>query len=113
MTKRIIGSYGSEEEAVNAVNNLEIQGYKPNDISIITNKDKTTKIKKDTDANIKSGKPGPKNNESFIDKVKRVFTDDITDPYEQLLELGVAKEDAKTHQGELKSEKFLVVVENK
>lgn len=112
MTKYIIGSYRSEEEAINIVNNLEKQGYKSKDISIITNKDKSDKIKQDTEVDVKSGKPDYKNDESFMDKIKRVFTDDITDPYEQLIELGVAKEDAKIHQGELKSENFLVVVES-
>ncbi|MEC5425367.1 general stress protein [Virgibacillus sp. C22-A2] len=110
MTKHIIGSYNSVEEAVNKVLDLKIEGHRAEDITVITNRNNKDDIENHTDVQVKSGIP-EKNSGSFTEKIKQIFTDDITNPYEQLIRLGIPEGQAKVNQGNLKSEKIIIVID--
>lgn len=112
MTKEIVGVYHEKEAAIDKIRDLKIQGYPADEITIITNRRKADDIRSDTGVEVQRGRPEHNSDDSFMNKVARVFTDDITDPAEQLISLGVPKEQAKVHRDDLKSGKIIIVVGN-
>ncbi|GAB3057292.1 general stress protein [Virgibacillus ainsalahensis] len=113
MTKEIKGAYRTEEEAVEAANDLRIQGYREGEITIVTNSRKSKKIKHETDVPVEKGISQKQDGESFMDKVDRLFADETTNPLDQLMELGINKEEAQLHQGNMKSGFYLILTEVK
>lgn len=113
MARQIVTACKKEDEAITAVKELEIEGYNPEDITVLTNKKNTGRLQWQTDVKMESGIPQDNRNHSFMEKIKQTFTDDITDPYDQLVRLGVPGNQAKRYQGMLKSGDILVTVEDK
>ncbi|MFC2947224.1 general stress protein [Virgibacillus sediminis] len=113
MARHVEGSYRKQEEAVEAVNKLKLEGYKPSQITVVTNNKKTDELKHDSSVQVEEGKKEKKKDESFMDKVDRLFADETTNPFNQLRDLGVDEEEAKLYQGDMKSRYYLVLVERK
>ncbi|MFC3041330.1 general stress protein [Virgibacillus xinjiangensis] len=111
MSKHIQGSYRKQESAVEAVNKLKLEGYKPSQITVVTNSKKTEELKYETSVNLEEGTKEKKKDESLMDKVDRLFADETTNPLNQLRDLGVNEEEAKQHQGDMKSGLYLVLVD--
>lgn len=110
MTKEIAGVYDSLEETIQKVENLEIKGYDQEKIAVITNNRKRDELDEETDVEVRSGIP-QKDTDTFKDKIVEFFTDDTVDPYIDLMEFGIPEEQAKVHQGDLKSGKMIVTLE--
>lgn len=110
MTKEIVGVYHEKEAAIDKIRDLKVQGYPAEEITIITNRRKADGMESDTGVEVQRGRPEHKRDDSFMNKVARIFTDDITDPDEQLISLGVPKEQADVHRNDLKSGKIIIVV---
>jgi len=110
MAKEIVGVYDKLEEAIEKIQGLEMKNYDHDKIAVITNSWKRKKLDEKTDVAVKTGLP-EKDTDSFKDKIVEFFTDDTVDPYLHLMEFGVPKEQAKVHQGDLKSGKMIVTLE--
>jgi len=110
MTKEIVGVYDSLEETIEKIQNLELKSYDQNQIAVITNSRKREKLNEETDVAVESGIPA-KDTYSLKDKIVEFFTDDTVDPYLHLMEFGISEEQAKVHQGDLKSGKMIVTLE--
>ncbi|GAB3801108.1 general stress protein [Virgibacillus kimchii] len=110
MTKEIAGVYDSLEETIRKVENLELKGHDQKKIAVITNSRKINELDEETDVKVRSGIP-EKDTDSFKDKIVELFTDDTVDPYIHLMEFGIPEEQAKVHQGDLKSGKMIVTLE--
>lgn len=110
MAKEIVGVYKKKEEAVEKVRDLKINGYAADEITIITNRKRADDMGDGVGVEVQHGRPEHKSDDSFMTKVSRIFTDDITDPDKQLIKLGVPKEQADVHRHDLKSGKIIIVV---
>ncbi|SDN76934.1 general stress protein [Alkalicoccus daliensis] len=78
MKKRIVGVFDSEKEVAAAVEDLKLEGHRPEEISLIAEKgEKTEWLEQETNAKIETPEEGSqKDNEenlSFMDKVKMAF----------------------------------------
>ncbi|WP_373895533.1 general stress protein [Virgibacillus natechei] len=117
MANQIIGSYSSKDEAVNVVERLELKGFIANNIIIFANSDYAKEMEKLTDVKVKSDGTANEDDESFMDKVKKVFTDQTdTDPHmalhEKLINAGISEHQAKKYADEIKSGNILVVADD-
>ncbi|MFC4025374.1 general stress protein [Oceanobacillus longus] len=114
MAKHIIGAYNSEEEAVQAIGEFKLAGYKTEDLTILTNRNTNTKnhdLESYTDVTIEKGPYTPED-ASFFDKIKKVFKDEGTlniSPYEQLVNHGVDRKDAEKYTTNGKSFKLYLL----
>lgn len=118
MAKEIIGSYPSKDEAVNVVERLELKGFIAKNIIIFANSDYAKEMEKRTDVKVKSDGTTNEYDESFMDKVKKVFTDHTdTDSHielhEKLINAGVSEHQTKKYVDEIKSGNILVVADDK
>jgi len=110
MTKEIAGIYDSLEDTIQKIESLETKGHSQDKIAVITNSRKRNELDEETDVAVKAGIP-EKDTDSFKDKIVAFFTDDTVDPYLHLVEFGIPEEQAKVHQGDLKSGKMIVTLE--
>lgn len=111
LQKQIVGVYQKKGEAIDKIRDLTIEGFSVDAITIVTNRRKTDRIEDDTGVEVQRGKPDHKDDESIMNKIGRIFTDDITNPDEQLVTLGIPKEQAVVHRDDLKSGKIIIVVD--
>ncbi|WP_087974492.1 general stress protein [Oceanobacillus rekensis] len=102
MAKHIIGAYKSEEEAIQAISEFKLAGYKTDDLTILINRNskmKNNNLESYTDVNIEKG-PYIEEDASFWDKIKKLYTDEGSmniSHHEQLVNYGVSKEDAEKY----------------
>ncbi|RLL40348.1 YsnF/AvaK domain-containing protein [Oceanobacillus piezotolerans] len=106
MVKQVIGSYNSEEEAILAVNRLERDGFEAQDLTIVTNRRGNTEaLERQTNINVENGTASSKEDESFWESIKRLFTDEedtnSVNPTDQLINLGLTEEDAAVYREDL------------
>ncbi|UJL47468.1 general stress protein [Virgibacillus sp. NKC19-16] len=117
MAKEIIGSYPSKDEAVNVVERLELKGFVAKNITIFANSDHKKEMEKRTDVKVKSDATENEDDESFMDKVKKVFTgNSVTDSHielhEKLVNAGVSEHQAQKYSDEIESGNILVVADD-
>ena len=115
MTKLIIGSYHSEDDAVNAVAVYELKGHLAKNIIILTNQNNINEIKKQTDVEVKSNAPNSEEDSSLTDKIKKIFTYHSNielDTREKLIEFGLSPEDASKCMTEVNSGKIVVLADD-
>lgn len=74
MEKRVIGSYPSKTTALQKLNELLIQGYSKELITLVTNPDTERSIRSQTDVEVIALSSEPKNDESLGDKMKDFFS---------------------------------------
>ncbi|MCM3513526.1 MAG: hypothetical protein PWR19_1924 [Carnobacterium sp.] len=74
MEKRVIGSYPSKTTALQKLNELLIQGYSKELITLVTNPDTERSIHSQTDVEVIALSSEPKNDESLGDKMKDFFS---------------------------------------
>lgn len=109
MERYVVGSYASPQEAVNAVNKLQEEGYQKEDITLISSTESKNSISNTTDIVGTTNKTGidtedkkkDKDNRSIWKKIKESFSsndsnetdssqsnDDLLDAYQQDIENG-------------------------
>lgn len=109
MAKHIIGAYNSEEEAIQAISELKMAGYKTEDLTVLKNRNsrvKNNNMESYTDVTIEKG-PYTEEDATFWDKIKKLYSPEGTlgiPPHEQLVNFGVSEEDAKKYTAD--GEKF-------
>ncbi|WP_147805281.1 general stress protein [Alkalicoccus halolimnae] len=123
MAKRVIGAYEQESEIIEAVEQLEKQGYKPHEVLLLANEsDKISWLRKETDNPVDSAGGHTMSDEgeglSFWDKVKESFKGnisfhgkDLDNSGKSLVEYGLSSEQANTHEKEIQEGKVLVLVD--
>ena len=111
MTKEIVGVYKKKEDSLDKIRDLKINGYNAEKITIITNRKNVDDMWNETGVKVEHGRPKHRSDDSFMTKVTRILTDDITDPDRQLIKLGVPEEQANVHRHDLKSGKIIIVVD--
>ncbi|MBP1970090.1 hypothetical protein J2Z83_002206 [Virgibacillus natechei] len=116
MAIEIIGSYPSKDEAVNVVDRLELKGYNAKNIIIFANNDHSKDLEKRTDVKVKTD-PSENEDESFIDKVKKIFTehtdtDSHIELHEKLINSGVSEHQAKKYTDEVQAGNILVLADD-
>lgn len=115
MTEKVYGRFLSEEEAVHAVSNLELKGYKAKNITIFTNLSNPTKLEKHTDVKVESGIDQPAHNDSFMDKVKKVLLnepDSDLDIREKLTSRGVLEDEVDKCIADVEAGYVLVILDD-
>lgn len=97
MSKLIVGSYLSQEDAVKAINIYELTGHEAKNIIALTNEENKESLKDLTDVAVKSNSPKDDENLRMTDKIKNIFTDNADlelDTLDKLIEYGLSKDDA-------------------
>ena len=120
MDKKVIGVFQSEEEVRKAVENLKVDGFSPDEISIVAYESEDiswvrekTGVKEDT--NKQHSSTDEDNNESFWHKIKAAFVSDGLDGshsnayVNHFKELGLSEEEAKDYDGVVRNGKIVVV----
>lgn len=104
LTKRIIGAFKSQEEALETLDALEAEGYLTKDLQIFTtNKDSDT-LRGSTEVFVESGEAESEKEakQSLVDKVKSAvpFLDEPEEPSKvktKLIEIGVPEEEVSKY----------------
>ncbi|GAB3061231.1 general stress protein [Virgibacillus ainsalahensis] len=117
MGQEVFGPFSARDEAVNLVNSLELKGYSAQNITVFTHRNDTSDMKKHTDVNVESNVTEEKREESFTDKVKKIFFNDNTedtdsDIYDKLMDLGMSDQQASKYIEEIESGKILVIADD-
>lgn len=115
MTKLIVGTYHSREEAINAINIFELTGHESKNIIVLTNKENAKKL------NIKGlvKTDTPESNQkkpSFSNKFKDFFTRKIDfelDTVEKLVDYGISQEEAEKCLADVKAGKIVVLADDR
>jgi len=113
MTEKVYGRFLSEEEAVHAVSNLELKGYKAKNITIFTNLSNPSKLEKHTDVKVESSVDQSADNDSFMDKIKKVFVnepDRDLDIHEKLTSRGIPEDEIDKCIADVEAGYVLVVI---
>ncbi|PAV29719.1 hypothetical protein CIL05_10130 [Virgibacillus profundi] len=115
MTRQIFGSFDTKDEAIKTVDGLELKGYKAKNITIFANNDDTNDLALRTDVNVESSIVETDSDPSFVDKVKKVFTNDAgSHPYlhDKLIHSGISDKQASKYVDEIESGKILVIADD-
>lgn len=98
MTKLIIGMYDSEVEAINAVDSYELKGHEAKNITILTKSSLVeNELLKDTNVDVENTNSKNIESDTFMEKVKNIFTDHKDfkdDTLNALIDYGLTKEQA-------------------
>lgn len=73
MSKFVKGSYSSVSEAESAIDGLVAEGYSKKDITLVTNKDMSSSVENEG-VDVKTDTEANREDESFWEKIKNVFT---------------------------------------
>lgn len=114
MAKKVIGVFATEEEAEETIQNLESQGYKPEDLTILTDRGNAESLENESDVRLETGVSRNKQDESFMDKIKRAFMQDVgpeekLSTKERLGSHGLPEEQIPRYAKELESGNFLLL----
>lgn len=115
MSKLIVGSYLSEEEAVKAINVYELQGHEAKNIVVLTNDAHKKSLEKRTDVAVKSDTPENEETSTITDKIKEFFTANANlelDTQDKLIEYGLSREDAIRCMADVNLGKIVVLADD-
>ncbi|WP_147804648.1 general stress protein [Alkalicoccus halolimnae] len=126
MKKRVVGVYETKEEAVKIVENLQLEGNRPEEIVLLSNdKETTSRLRDETTVKTekleeeKEQKPEEEESPSFMDKLKTAFkgqtefkgdtsANNVKDPF-NFINLGFSEEEAEKYENEVKNGKIIVL----
>ncbi|MDN4525958.1 YsnF/AvaK domain-containing protein [Fictibacillus fluitans] len=118
MSKQVIGVYDSEEAVVTAVQQLQNKGYDTDDISVVTNHERShDNIEMRTGAEVDNLAELNRQEQTLFDKIKNAFTDDEprrdnTNLGERLEDLGIPSSTASSYATDVEAGKILLVVDS-
>ncbi|MEC2158089.1 general stress protein [Virgibacillus halodenitrificans] len=114
MTKEVFGPFQANDEVIRLVSNLELKGYKSENITVFANSDDFEELDKRTDVSVESSVTDEEE-PTFMDKVKRVFSNDAgTHPHlhDRLLNSAVTDKQAKEYVDAIEDGGVLVIANN-
>lgn len=114
MANIVVGSFSTESEAAEMVRDLENKGYKEEDITLLTSKGSSNQLDDQTDIQVENVGTGNKENESFMDKIKRALIQDVgpennLSTVEKLISYGLSEEQAKDYSRGLEAGNIVLV----
>lgn len=117
MTKRMLGSYETVEEALHAADVYALAGHSEDNIIMLTNEENATKLEGRTPVQIKTDNPSTEPEaESFMDKVKGVFTPAEEhvelDTTEKLTAFGLSQKEADSSMDKVKNGHIVIIVDD-
>src|SRR5690625_7000147 len=115
MAKLIIGSYTTEEYAINAINAYELKGHEDKNIILLTNISLPKMIENRTDVNVSNISHDVEKSPTLLTKIKRFIinhADIELDTIEKLVHFGLSKGQAETALAEVKAGKILVLADD-
>lgn len=115
MTKLIVGSYPSNEEAVKAVNIYELEGHEAKNIMMLTQPSNKDSLENLTDVAVVADEPTDNEDESFTKKVKNIITHHVEfslDTHEKLVHYGLSDEEAERCLTDVESGKIVVLADD-
>ncbi|WP_185959669.1 general stress protein [Lentibacillus cibarius] len=115
MAEEIFGPFDSVEDTVKTVNILELEGYSNTNITIFAHGKYADKLNDQTDVSVTSFDPESTQDQSFLEKIKKVFFNDIhetDDLYGHLLDRGLSEDQAKDYSNQVQSGKIVITAEN-
>lgn len=115
MSKQIVGSYFSIEEAVKAVNIYELEGHEAKNIIVLTNPENKELLDERTDVAVTDNAPNHKEPSSFTDKIKEMITHQVNfelDTHDKLVDYGLSNEDAKKCLADIQTGKTVVLADD-
>lgn len=117
MTKRMLGSYQTVEEALHAADVYALGGHSEDDIIMLTNDENAAKLEGRTPVQIKTDNP-PQHpeKETFMDKVKDAFSsadENIElDTTEKLTAFGLSQQEADSAMNGVKKGNIVIIVDD-
>lgn len=118
MSMQRIGAFSTEMDAIHAANNLELKGFKADNIIIFTKNSSPKKMKQYTDVHVHSDyHPHRNEDRSLLNKMKTTFTnseqeEETLNNYEKLIKLGFSKTEATKFMSELQTGYTLIIADD-
>ncbi|EDL64890.1 YsnF/AvaK domain-containing protein [Bacillus sp. SG-1] len=113
MEKHIIGAYDSTNEAAAVVEQLSRKGYSPEEILVVSNRDRLGSLENKTGLQVEHNNDTEPHEESMWDKIKEAFTvDDEDHSDDRLSKYGLSDDEARNYESELDDGKILIAVES-
>jgi exoribonuclease R len=110
MSKQIVGTYASDEEAIKAIHVYELSGHQSSNIVILTNEEKAKALETRTKVKIKTNAPKKKEEQKgFFKKMFSKADDFELDTHEKLVGFGLADEVAEKCLEDVKLGKIVVI----
>jgi uncharacterized protein (TIGR02271 family) len=112
MEKHIIGAYDSTNEAAAVVEQLSRKGYSPEEIMVVSNRDRLGSLENKTGLQVERDRT-EQNDPSMWDKIKDAFTlDEENHSENRLSKYGLPDDEASRYESKLDDGKILVAVES-
>ncbi|WP_421383793.1 YsnF/AvaK domain-containing protein [Bacillus salacetis] len=112
MEKHIIGAYDSTNEAAAVVEQLSRKGYSPEEITVVSNRDRLGSLESKTGLQVERDRT-EQHDPSMWDKIKDAFTlDEETHSNNRLSTYGLSDEEASRYESKLDDGKILIAVES-
>lgn len=111
LAEEVFGPFSTVEEAVKAVDVLELEGYSNGTITIFSHGKYADDINGKTDVSVTCTETSRDRKNSFMDKISNVIfngVDETKDIHAQLLEKGLSTEQAEQYAEHIKSGDILV-----
>ncbi|WP_174616123.1 general stress protein [Virgibacillus ihumii] len=111
MANEVYGPYGSEEEAIKAVDIMALKGLKAENITILANRKMSKQMEKWTDANVESSAEDDSKS-SVFSKIKGIFTDEEETEVnfrDRLIELGLSETQAEKFEKIIESGQIIIL----
>ncbi|TYS14510.1 YsnF/AvaK domain-containing protein [Rossellomorea vietnamensis] len=111
MEKHIIGAYDSTNEAAAVVDQLSRKGYSPEEILVVSNRDRLGSLENKTGLQVEQSESA-QHDQSMWDKVKEAFTmDEETSSNNRLSQYDLSETDTRRYESDLNDGKILIAVE--
>lgn len=118
MANIVVGAFATETEAVDAVRDLESKGYRAEDLLLLTSRDNADKLEGQTDIHVEDAVSDQANNESFMDKIKRAFMQDVgpednLSSFDKLISYGLAEDQAEEYSKSLEAGNMVIIANDR
>lgn len=111
MEKHIIGAYDSTNEAAAVVDQLSRKGYSPEEILVVSNRDRLGSLENKTGLQVEQSESA-QHDQSMWDKVKEAFTmDEAASSNNRLSKYDLSETDTRRYESDLNDGKILIAVE--
>lgn len=111
MEKHIIGAYDSTNEAAAVVDQLSRKGYSPEEILVVSNRDRLGSLENKTGLQVEQSESA-QHDQSMWDKIREAFTmDEETSSNNRLSNYDLSETDTRRYESDLNDGKIIIAVE--
>lgn len=116
MAMEVYGPFPTTYETVKKVNGLQLKGLTAKNITIFADNKNAIKLKNHTAVKVETDLSRDENEDSFMDKVKKVFVDDEGDNnpnlHDKLVDIGISESRSSEYEEDIDAGEILVVADN-